>query len=219
MALALMLVGLVSGCIQPIETAAPPTVTVPPLENAPPAAAPTAALDPGAADAGGAQVAPEQGTAVSLVEGFISGRGQTANNLRVWYDQPLGPDQIQGFSYDNASGLPCAGFLATSAASGVIQPTNGAIVCGDQPGIPALAAMWHFPTSDGQPYTLVFGRVEDPAIAAIAVVYSDNTNQMTTPSLGGFLVPQPGILGVNLITAISQEGNTVIDNIPQLPAS
>jgi hypothetical protein len=138
--------------------------------------------------------------------------------LQAWYDQPLGPDQLQGFSYFSAGGLPCAGFLLTSFVNGAWQPTNGALGCGGQPGDPALAGVTVIQTSDGQLYTLVFGRVADPTITAIAVIFSDGSSLSATPNLGGFMVVKPGILGATAVTAVNQLGNTVIQNIPQVQA-
>jgi hypothetical protein len=72
-------------------------------------------------------------------------------------------------------------------------------------------------TSDGLLYTLIFGVVNDPTITAVAVVYSDGNYQTVSPMMGGFLIIRPGVLGATTITAVNQQGNTVIPNIPQLP--
>jgi hypothetical protein len=125
---------------------------------------------------------------------------------------------LAGFSYTNGTGLSCAWFVLTSPTAGTQQLTNGALACDPQPGSPALAAVTVLLTSDGQPYTVVFGRVTDPLITAVAVVFSDGNFQTALPSAGGFIVAQPGALAANTITAINQQGNTVIQNIPQLPA-
>jgi hypothetical protein len=202
--------GLLEGCIKPVATRATPTPTFP-------AAAVNPAPAPVPSDAGpAAEAAPSASR--PLVDPFIRGRGESPSNLQVWYDQPLGPDQLQGFSYLSAGGLPCAGFLLTSITSGAWQPTNGALGCGVQPGDPALAAVTVIQTSDGQLYTLVFGRVADPTITAVAVIFSDGSPLSTPPNLGGFIVVKPGILGANAITAVNQLGNTVIQNIPQVQA-
>ncbi len=151
------------------------------------------------------------------VEQFVLSRGQTPNGLQVWYSSPLGPDRLQGFSYSGADGLPCAGFLLTSFTNNVWTPTNGALICAQQAGTPALAGVTFIATTDGAFYTIVFGRVDNPAVTAVAVIYSDGTNQPVSPSMGGYMLVKPGTLGVNTITAIDVQGNTVIPNIPQSP--
>lgn len=201
---------LLAGCIQPDYTAEPPTPTLQPggallPGDTPPAVVPTTEI--------GAQPSP------TVIDQFVRGRGETPADLQIWYDQPQGPDQLQGFSYNNANGLPCAGFLLTALVGGVWQPNNGAILCAPQADVNALASVLLFATTDGQPYTIVFGRVEDPTITAIAVVYSDGSNQSATPFMGGFLLVKAGVLSVNTITAINSEGNTIIPNIPQSLAS
>jgi len=207
----LLLTGVLVGCIQPDSTPDSPTATAPaagvvnPPMNTVVVPTPTVG-----------SVAPPP---VTLVDQFLQQRGETASNLQIWYDQPQGPDQLQGFSYTNASGLPCAGWMLTALIGGVWQINNGALLCPPQPGLTALASVSLFATTDGQPYTIVFGRIEDPTITAIAIVYSDASSDTKNPALGGFLAVRSGILSVNTITAIDQLGNTVITNIPQSPSS
>lgn len=207
-----------AGCIRPIETVAPPTPTVP--AAAPPPTA-TVAVEP--APAGGEEAVPpvdtapeaqEPAPAQASAEAFVTGRGQIPADLQVWGDAPLGPDRLIGFSFTGADGLPCTGFLLISAAA-----NNGAIACALDPAVPSLASVSYISTSDGQPYTIAFGRAGDPAITAIAVVFDDGSSQSVAPNLGGFMVLHPDIFSVVSITAVNAEGNTVIDNIPQVPAS
>ena len=206
-AVALLLAGLLAGCIQPAsdadltQTALAPWATLPTPGGPPPA--------------GGETVATPAPSA--LVAPFIASRGQTPNSLQVWYDQPLGPDRLQGFSYTGADGLPCTGYLLFAQAGGAWQPNNGALACAESPETEALAAVTFFLTSDQRPHTIVFGRVLDPTVTAIAIQFSDGTSQQTAPQAGGFLVAQSGVAGANVITAINAEGNTVFPNIPQSP--
>jgi hypothetical protein len=148
------------------------------------------------------------------VESFVLARGQAAVDLVVWGDAQLGPDRLIGFSYTEAGGFPCSGFLLVSATA-----NNGAIACAVDPASTALASTSYISTSDGQPYTIVFGRVTDPTITALAVIFDDGSNQTAGLSAGGYMVLHTDIVSVVVITAINAEGNTVIDNIPQIPAS
>jgi hypothetical protein len=201
-----VVVGLLAGCIQPVE----PEPT-PGAQNAP-------VQPPGADSAVPAAPAGDSASLLPVIEQFIRDRGEEPGSLQTWPEQPLGPDQVRGYSFTNAAGASCVGFLLTAVADGLQQPINGALLCAPAPDVTALASVWVFLTSDGQSFTLVFGRVEDPTISAIAVVFSDGSNRTVNPSLGGFLIPQPGIMDVNVVTAINAEGNTVIAEIPLSPA-
>ncbi len=152
-----------------------------------------------------------------MIEQFIRDRGNTPNNLQVWYEQPRDPDRLQGFSYSSANGSPCVGFLLTALTNGVWQPSYGAQICAPQPDGQALAGVTFFPTSDGAVYTIVFGRVADPSISAVAVMYADGSNQTVNPFMGGFLLVKAGVHSATTITAVNAEGYTVIANIPQTP--
>lgn len=156
-------------------------------------------------------------SSLPLIDRFIRDRGDMPNNLVVWDERLLGVDRVAGFSYVNLNGFPCAGFLLSASTSGAWQPNNGALICAPQPGIEAQSAVTFFLTSDGQAYTIVFGRIDNPAVTAIAAIYDDNSSQTVNPSMGGFLILKPGVASVLVITAINAQGNTVIPNIPQSP--
>ncbi|WP_162909985.1 hypothetical protein [Aggregatilinea lenta] len=210
-----------SGCIKPVSTAEPPTATVPVVVQPPtatlaaegvPADVPdAAAVEPTAAPVQEEPALPE---AQPYVETFVLSRGQAPTDLVVWGDAVLGPDRLLGYAYTGAGGFPCTGFLLVSAAA-----NNGAIACATDPAMAALASTSYISTSDGQPYTIVFGRATDPTITALAVIFDDGSNQTANPSAGGFMVLHADIVSVVVITAINAEGNTVMDNIPQVPAS
>jgi hypothetical protein len=197
-------VAAISGCIQPAST-----VDLTRTALAPFAVAPTNA--PVVVPAGATP------SPTLLVEQFILSRGEQPNGLQVWYDQPQAFDRLQGFSYMGMTGVPCVGYLLSTMANGVWQPNNGALVCADSPAAEAFAAVTYFLTSTGEPTTIVFGRVMNPAATAVAVVFNDGTSQQTAPQAGGFLVVRPDVVAATVITAINAEGNTIIPNIPQLP--
>jgi hypothetical protein len=221
---------LVTGCIQPVPEAEQtqnalatlfthtptlitmPTNPIPAATNPPPVAGPT---NPPVQS--NPQLTPAADLATATVAQFIQNRDDVANNLAVWDQRPLGPDQMYGFSYTNLNGLPCAGFLLTSFVNGVWQPTNGGVICDAQASTQGIAGVMPFLTSDGQPYTITFGRVDNPTVSAVAVVYEDGTTDSLSVFNGGFMFVQTGITGVTTITAIDSLGNTVIPNIPQLP--
>lgn len=204
--------GLLAGCIQPVEEQPGATPTVPGAPEsaavAPPAATP--ALSSGEPESPPlvAEVDP-----AALVTGFIQRRGDQPANVAIWADQRLEPDQLQAFTYTGAAGQPCAGFLV-SAVQGAASD-NGAVACADDPAAGAFAGVTLFLTSDGQPHSIVFGQVFDPTIAAVAAIYADGTSAQTQPVQGGFAIVTPGIAEVSAITAIDPTGSTVIPSIPQ----
>jgi len=204
--------GLLAGCIQPAEERSGATPTVPAAPGivaiAPPAATPTLSSGEPESPPLIAGVDP-----AALVTGFIQRRGDQPSNVTIWADQRLEPDQLQAFTYTGAAGEPCAGFLL-SAVQGA-PSDNGAVACADDPTAGAFAGVTLFLTSGGQPYSIVFGQVFDPTIAAVAAVYADGASAQTQPVLGGYALVTPGIAEVSLITAIDPTGNTVIPSIPQ----
>ncbi len=200
----LALIIMISGCIQPVSTVDLTRTALAPFAVVPTA---TSIVIPA-----GATPSP-----TLLVEQFILSRGEQPNGLQVWYDQPQAFDRLQGFSYTGMTGVPCVGYLLSTAIGGVWQPNNGALVCADSPATEAFAAVTYFLTSTGDPTTIVFGRVMNPAATAVAVVFNDGTSQQTAPQAGGFLIVRPDVVAATVITAINAEGNTVVPNIPQLP--
>jgi hypothetical protein len=230
---------MLAGCIQPVSntdltrTAIAPFITpTQPVEITPtqpvvdiptqPVVSPPTATPSSPAPTGPVSTQPNptppplQADALPLIERFVRDRGDTPTNLRVWANQPQGPDRLLGYSYETPGGAPCAGFLLMSLVNDVWQPSNGAKTCAQPPLAGALAAATFFSTSDGNLYTIVFGRVDNTAVAAVAVMFDDGSTQNATP-LGGFLLVKPGVAGAQVITAIDALGNTVIANIPQTP--
>jgi len=203
-----------TGCIQPVSnTDLTQTALAPFAAINTPIVTPVGANPAGSVANGGVPTpAP-----LAMILQFLQSQGDATTELQVWYDQPQQSDRLQGFSYSAISGSPCVGFVLTAFVNGFWQPNNGARVCAESPGVEALAAVTFFLTSDGQPYTIVFGRVENPAVSAIAVMYDDDVSQQANPLKGGFLLLRPGVVGVRVITAVNAEGNTVIPNIPQSP--
>ena len=214
-----ILLVILTGCIQPVSTADLTQTAIAPFvtPNAPVASPVIVPANPTVPPApAGAATVPTPGPDV-LIQQFVQSQGDGLPGIQVWYDQLQGPDRLQGFSYIHPSGVPCAGFLLAAFVNGNWQTSNGARVCAESPATEALAAVTFVLTSDGQPYTIVFGRVENPTITAIAAIFDDNSSQQTSPINGGYLLVKPGVVGVRVITAINAEGNTVLPNIPQSP--
>ena len=212
-----LLAGLLAGCIRPVDEQPSGTPTAPPAAGegvieAPPAEAtaiPTLSsgepiTEPPAAPA----VDP-----ATLVTEFIQRRGDVPSNVAIWAEQQLGPDQLHAFTYSGAAGEPCAGFLL-SAVPGT-PSDNGAIACAADPGAGVFGGSTLLLTSDGQPYSIVFGQVFDPTVAAITAAYADGTTNQAQPVQGGYFIATPGIAELTGLSAQDPTGATIIDPIPQ----
>jgi len=220
LALIIVLVSLLPGCIKPVSEE--PTPAIATLTAAPPA---DGSLPPTSTAATNAAQPTAPGVPVTspAVTQFLLDRGVAVSDLNIWYSQSLRTDRLESFTYQNAQGLPCAGWLLTVFQNGGWQAVNGTLSCAAQPGTAALASISLFATTDGTPYIIVFGRVQEPTVSALAIVYTDGENKTIQPVNGGFLFAREGFFDINTIvyrlTAINEQGNTVIDNIPLSPPS
>lgn len=209
--LSLLLLGtsLIAGCIRPVEEQPATTPTSPPAAaetQAPPATLPTLSSGEPITEP------PAALDVATLITEFIQRRGDTPSNLNIWTEQQLGPDLLHAFTYTGASGELCAGFLL-SAVPGA-PSDNGALACADDPGVGMFAGVTLLLTSDGQPFSITFGQVFDPTIAAVTAVYTDGTLNQTQPIEGGYLIATPGIAELSDLTAQDPAGNTIISQIP-----
>lgn len=202
---------LLTGCIQPIgevdqTRTAQATLGifgVPPTQ-------PTAALVPAA----NTPIAPTR----SAEEQFVLNRRDVPGNLAVWYAQALGPDMLRAFSYVGQTGTPCAGYVVLIQAGGAWQLTdNGALVCAAQPAAETVAATMLFLLSNGEPQTIVFGRVMTPSVSAVSVTFDDGTVQAAAVLAGGVVLVRPGVTGVTSMVGLDAQGNVVLPSIPLSP--
>ena len=199
--LVLVMTVVLTGCIRPVDETDTPVT------------------DDTASPAGEVATTAPITTNWPIIERWIRARGDVPTNLEVWYDQPLNPDQLQGFSYTSSSSLPCMGFLLTSFSEGAWQAYNGAVACSPGLSFQALGSAAFFLTSSGVPYTVVFGRVEDATISDLMVVYNDGTSQAVNPAGGGFLTLKEGVWNADSISARDTQGTVILPSVSQLPAS
>lgn len=221
-AMSLILIGLglvLTGCIQPISEVdqtktmqatlgfSPVSVQSPTFVAAtaiPDSSEPTATAAP-------------QPQLPAQVAQFISNRGAAATNLQIWYDAQRGADRFVGFSYAGSAG-PCAGFLVLASVNAAWQLTeSGALYCAPTPTTDGFAANTFVLTSDGQPNTIVFGRVEQAAVTVIQIVFDDGSTEVVTVSSGGFLIVKPGVTSPTSVIGADAQGNIVLPNIPNSP--
>lgn len=217
LSLLIVVTSLIAGCIQPAEEQPATTPTSPPAaageaqaplaESALPTEIPTLSSGEPITEP------PAAVDAATLVTEFIQRRGDSPSNVNIWTERQLGPDLLHAFTYSGAAGELCAGFLL-SAVPG--QPSdNGALACAEDPGLGVFAGVTLLLTSDGQPFSITFGQVFDPAIAAITAVYTDGTINQTQPAEGGYLIATPGIVELSELTAQDPAGNTILTQVPQ----
>ncbi len=203
-----------SGCIQPNIVEKWQTETAQAVSQ-PPTAAP-APFTPPPPSSGSATSFPP--AAMAVADQFVRQRGDVPNGLLVWHEGPLGPDHLLGFLYSGALGTPCSGYLLLAYQNGVWLPTNGTTSCAPQPDVVAQAAFTFILASDGQAYTIVFGRVQNPSVTAVVAVYDDGGTLSGQVVSGGFMLVRPGVAGLAALTAIDAQGNTVIAAVPFSPA-
>ncbi len=201
-----------SGCIQPeiavhqTETAQAPFM--------PPTAPPTLFTAPVPQPSSATSLPP---SAMAVADQFVRQRGDMPSGLLVWYEGPLGPDHLLGFSYTGTASTPCSGYLLLAYQNGAWMPANGATACAPQPNTESQAAITYILTSDGQSYTTIFGRVQNPSVTAVAAVYNDGGTLSAQVVGGGFMLVRPGVSEPTTLTAIDALGNTVIAAIPTSP--
>ncbi len=152
------------------------------------------------------------------VEQFVRLRGDMPNDLALWGDQLRGPDRLVGFSYTGAAGVPCVGYLLLTSADGGWRATDsGALTCAQATPVETLAANTFILTTDGQPNTLVFGRLQDPAVTQVQVTFDDGSSESGPVASGGFLVIKPGVASPTAIAGLDAQGNPVLPDIPYSP--
>lgn len=218
------LVGMVSlalvltGCIQPISEVdqtktAQATMGFVPVFAAPSATPPAVAGEPG--PAASATAAPQL---PALVDQFVRGRGDTSSALQIWHDAQQGVDRLVGFSYNGLAGTPCAGFVVLASPSGFWQLTDsGALFCTSDPAAGAFAANTFFLTSDGQPNTIVFGRVNNASVSTVRVLFDDGNSHSAGVAMGGFLVVKPGVASPTTLIGVDAQGNVILSDIQHSP--
>ncbi len=204
---------VLSGCIQPNIVEKWQTETVQAVRM-PPTAPPAVFTVPAPPSSAATSLPP---SAMVVAEQFVRQRGDVPNGLLVWHEAPLGPDHLLGFSYTGMAGTPCSGYLLLAYQNGTWAPNNGATACASQADAVGQAAFTFILTSDGQAYTVVFGRVQNPSVTAVAALYDDGGTFSAQVVGGGFMLVRPGVAGPTTLTAVDALGNTVIAAIPISP--
>lgn len=209
---------VLAGCIQPISEVdqtktAQATMGFVPFSAAPSATPPP--VDAGSDAAASATAAPQLPV---LIDQFVRGRGDAPGSLQVWHDAQQGIDRLVGFSYNGLSGTSCAGFAVLASPGGVWQLTDsGALFCTVDPSAEAFAANTFFLTSDGQPNTIVFGRVNNASVSTVRVLFDDGNSQAVNVAMGGFLVVKPGVASPTTLIGVDAQGNVILSDIQHSP--
>lgn len=209
---------VLAGCIQPISEVdqtktAQATMGFAPFSGAPSATPPPVIAGPDAAAS--ATAAPQLPV---LIDQFVRGRGDAPSSLQVWHDAQQGIDRLVGFSYSGLAGAPCAGFVVLASPGGVWQLTDsGALFCTSNPSAEAFAANTFFLTSEGQPNTIVFGRVNNTSVSTVRVLFDDGNSQAANVAMGGFLIVKPGVASPTTLIGVDAQGNVILSNIQHSP--
>lgn len=194
---AIATMSILSACVQPIEPTPIPAPTV--------ASSPT----PPAAPVTGATFPPEL-----ISNWLLQNFGLAATNLNLFTQLQVGPDNVVGYTFLDATGQTCAGFVLVTPAPPTIW--NGDLRCVPV-GNPVIVAPLLFALTNNEIYVAVYGYI-DPAVApnagGVAATFPDggSITQLLTES--GFVMLRQGLQFPNLLYVIDTSGNSLLDPIP-----
>jgi hypothetical protein len=177
--LVIIMVLFVSACVQPIEPTPGGSVATPfvasPTPPAPPPQGPNFPPD--------------------VISQWIGANlGTTASGLTLFYQVPVGPNDLVGYTFQDASGLTCVGFAQTTAAT--FQVWNADYRCYTTE-TQAIAAPLLFALTNNEFYAAGFGYVNTTLVSGasgVTMIFPDGNN-VTTPIFGngGFVMLRPGL--------------------------
>ncbi|MFP4320958.1 MAG: hypothetical protein ACLFTK_00745 [Anaerolineales bacterium] len=182
-----------AACVQPIQpTPTPaPTAIASPTPPAPPPTGPTFPPD-------------TVGTFLAV------NYGASPSDLTLFTQFSVGPDEIMGYRYTDATGQTCAGFAQAAANPPTVW--NADFRC-SPPGTQLTAGSTLFALTNGEFYVVAFGYVDPntaPNANAYAVTFPNGdalTNLLTN---NGFVALRPGLDLPTQVNIITPEGNTVL---------
>jgi len=190
----IVVIVMLSACVKPMEptpTPGPPTI--------PPTLTPITG-----------QVQAPSGFPPGLIAAWLQSQGITVSNLTPFTQIQLGPDDLIGFSFNDAAGQLCAGVVQVIMATQQILTSQ--VAC--QPvGTTAVVGNLLFGlTNNGSPYVATFGYVDlavAPNAGGVSVVFPDGTSKNQLLTNNGFVVTQPGFSFPSQAVIMEQNGNLI----------
>lgn len=146
--------------------------------------------------------------------------GTAPNNLATFMQLQVGPDDVVGYVYQDASGQQCAGVILTTAATGQIW--NGHTRCVPM-GTGIIAAATLLALTNGEPYVATYVYI-DPAVLpganAVAIQFPDGSslpanNQDSILRNNGYIGMRSGFDFPSLVVVTDQGGNVLSQVSPQ----
>ncbi|MBZ0308823.1 MAG: hypothetical protein K8I82_22340 [Anaerolineae bacterium] len=146
--------------------------------------------------------------------------GITPTGLIPFMQLQIGPDDVVGYTYQDASGQQCAGVILTTASTGQIWnghtrcvPAGTGIIA-----VPALLAL-----TNGEPYIATYIYVDPgilPGASAVAIQFPDGSslptnNQDSLLRNNGYVGMKAGFDFPSLVIITDQGGNILSQVSPQ----
>lgn len=228
----------VSGCIRPDKATPTPDGTAEvvvvanetlqastPTELQPPQTTQeVVATTPPTLDPGGTAPPTQDPAAVLLTaieQYFVFSTGQQLpaerTSINFWNSITINTDTLQGFTFNNPSGLPCVGVAAVRNNNGIQEVYTAGYNCATDIGLQAVAAQWLMDIA-GVPVVAMSGRVVNSTGQNVVVQYQNGDSTTETLQNGNFLV----VLRENLnfassVIATDSAGNSITLPVPMNP--
>ncbi|MCI0710631.1 MAG: hypothetical protein L0154_10770 [Chloroflexi bacterium] len=181
-----------------VATTPPPPPTLDPGGTAPPTQDPAAVL------------------LAAIEQYFVFSTGQQLpaerTSINFWNSITINTDTLQGFTFNNPSGLPCVGVAAVRNINGIQEVYTAGYHCATDIGLQAIAAQWLMDIA-GVPVVAISGRVVNSTGQNVVVQYQNGDSTTETLQNGNFLV----VLRENLNFASSVIGTDAAGNSITLP--
>jgi hypothetical protein len=133
-----------------------------------------------------------------------------ASNMVLFTQLQAGPNDIVGYTFQDAAGTPCVGFAQTTAVT--LQVWNADYRCYPA-GTQAIAAPLLFALTNNEFYVASYGYVDTsllPTANAVAVQFPDSSTQNSFLNNGGFVVLRQGLDLPVQAFIIDANGNSVV---------
>lgn len=224
---------LVSGCIRPdLATPTPDgtqevviianqtlqagTTTTQPVPTPEATTPPT--LDPGGTPPATQDPAAVLLTAIEQYFLFSTGQQLPADRTSIsfWNSFTINTDTLQGFTFNNPSGLPCVGVAAFRDNSGVREVYSAGYHCDTDISRQAVAGQWLMDIA-GVPIVAITGRIVNSTGQNVVVQYQNGESTSEVLTNGNFLIPLQQLNFASSVIATDSAGNSITLQVPMNP--
>jgi hypothetical protein len=136
----------------------------------------------------------------------------TAANVNLFTQVTVGPDDVVGYTFNDAQGQTCVGFAQTTAITSTVW--NADYRC-NLPGTPVIVGPALFALTNGEFYVVIYGYIDAQLGAnAFAVEFPSGNSANGLLTRNGFIALQQGLEMPLRLIVIDQGGNQVVSPIP-----